>query len=32
MFGLWQRPDWIAAAESVNRRSEDPAGLVVRQP
>jgi hypothetical protein len=24
MFGLWQRPDWIAAAESVNRRDEDP--------
>jgi hypothetical protein len=32
MFGLWQRPDWIAAAENVNRRSEDPLGLVVRQP
>ena len=32
MFGLWQRPDWMAAAESANRLSEDPVRSVVRQP
>jgi hypothetical protein len=32
MFGLWQRPDWMAAAEGANRLSEDPAKAVDRQP
>ena len=32
MFGLWQRPDWIAAAEGANRRSEEPAGATRRRP
>jgi hypothetical protein len=32
MFGLWQRADWMAAAEGANRLSEDPVRSVVRQP
>ena len=32
MFGLWQRPDWMAAAESANRTSEDPVRPIDRQP
>jgi hypothetical protein len=32
MYGLWQRPDWIAAAESVNRESEDRVRPADRQP
>lgn len=32
MFGLWQRPDWIVAAGSVNRRSEEAVRPIGRQP
>ena len=32
MFGLWQRPDWIAAAGSVNQQIEDNVRPVDRQP